>query len=171
MADWTDWTESLLSTLLIIVQDNRRIQKIGLFLFLHEDAWPPTPPPTPPWQNQQNGMCAQRRQNSLVIRPVWSVFVVRMKTAWFPSYPFSAQQRPCQTGRIPRIRWAHIHFVGFVMGWLKFYCWYSGEAPQKVESTLNRRSFNVVCLPGSLIYFQLFLAYIGPHFSEHFEMK
>ena len=53
------------------------------------------------WQNQQNGMCTQRDSDqpghspSLIsgIRPVWSVFPVRMKKAWVLSYPLSAQQR------------------------------------------------------------------------------
>ena len=38
-------------------------------------------------------LCAQRRQISLGIRPVWSVFAVRMKKARVLSYPLSAQQR------------------------------------------------------------------------------
>ena len=43
------------------------------------------------WQNQQNGMCTQRRLRhppSLI-----RVFAVRMKKAWVLSYPLSAQRR------------------------------------------------------------------------------
>ena len=68
------------------------------------------------WQNQQNGMCAQRR-----LRSAWAsaqsdhqpghqpghppslirVFAVRMKKAWVLSYPLSAQQRLIRLGRCP----------------------------------------------------------------------
>ena len=42
---------------------------------------------------------------SLGIRPVWSVFAVRMKNAWVLIYPLSAQRRSDQTGRMPRLIW------------------------------------------------------------------
>ena len=60
-----------------------------------------------------------KTQISLGIRPVWSVFAVRMKTAWVLNYPLSAQQRiwsdwaDAQAGL--SLRWAHSHFIGFVM--------------------------------------------------------
>ena len=47
---------------------------------------------------------------------VWSVFAVL-------SYPLSASKDSDQPGRIPRLiclRWAHSHFVGFVMRLLKY---------------------------------------------------
>ena len=47
------------------------------------------------------------------------VFAVRMKKAWVLSYQFSAQTD--QTGRMQAdlsLRWVHMPFVGFVMGWL-----------------------------------------------------
>ena len=60
-----------------------------------------------------------KTQISLGIRPVWSVFAVRMKKAWVLSYPLSAQWRPWSD-------WADAgrtcHFVGFVMRWLIFSC-------------------------------------------------
>ena len=51
------------------------------------------------------------------------VFAVRMKKAWVLSYPMSAQQRLwsdwVDAQVYPSLRWAHTHFVGFVMRWLK----------------------------------------------------
>ena len=38
-------------------------------------------------------VCPAKTQISLGIRPVWSVFAVRMKKPWFLSYPLSAQRR------------------------------------------------------------------------------
>ena len=38
-------------------------------------------------------VCPAKTHISLGIRPVWSVFVVRMKKAWVLSYPLSAQRR------------------------------------------------------------------------------
>ena len=43
-------------------------------------------------------LCARRRQISLGIRPVWSVFAVRMKKPWVLSSPLSAQQRLIRLG-------------------------------------------------------------------------
>ena len=58
------------------------------------------------------------------------VFAVRMKKAWVLSYPQSAQRRLgldwANAQADPSLHWAHTHFVGFVMSWLKhfsaFYC-------------------------------------------------
>ena len=75
------------------------------------------------WQNQQNGMCAHRRQISLGIRPVWSVFALRMKKDWVLIYPLSASEDSDQTGWMPRLIWVFAgrtcHFVGFVMRRIK----------------------------------------------------
>ena len=47
------------------------------------------------------------------------VFAVRMKNAWFLSYPLSAQRRRwsdwADGPAYLSLRWAHNHFVGFVM--------------------------------------------------------
>ena len=82
------------------------------------------------WQNQQNG-CAPsedsdqrpvRTQISVGIRPDWSVFAFRKKKAWVLSYPLSALWRLwpdwVDAQADPSLRWAHTHFVGFVMLWL-----------------------------------------------------
>ena len=61
-------------------------------------------------------------QISLGIRPVWSVFAVRMKKAWVLSYPLSTQRwlwldwADAQADL--SLRWAHTRFVGFDMSWL-----------------------------------------------------
>ena len=61
-------------------------------------------------------VCAQRRQISLGIQ----VFAICMKKAWVRSYPLSAQQRLWSDWVDAQadlsLRWAHTHFVGFVMG-------------------------------------------------------
>ena len=50
------------------------------------------------------------------------VFAVRMKNAWVLSYPLSAQRRLGSDWADAKadlsLRWAHSHFVGFVMRWL-----------------------------------------------------
>ena len=60
-----------------------------------------------------------KTQISLGICLVWSVFVVGMKKAWVLSYPLSAQRRLwsdwTDTQADLSLRWAHSHFVGFVM--------------------------------------------------------
>ena len=65
-----------------------------------------------------------KTQLSLGIRPVWSVFTVRMKKAWVLNYLFSAQWRIWSDWADAQadlsLRWAHNHFVGFVMRRLKF---------------------------------------------------
>ena len=63
-----------------------------------------------------------KTQISLSIRPVWSVFTVRMKKAWILSYPLSAQQRLIRLIRCPgwsSFRWGHMPF-----------CWFCHEAAQ-----------------------------------------
>ena len=64
-----------------------------------------------------------KTQISLGIRPVWSVFAVRMKKAWTLSYPLSAQRRLWSDWADAQadlsLRWAHSHIVGFATGRLK----------------------------------------------------
>ena len=67
-------------------------------------------------------VCAQRRQISLGICPVWSVFAVCMKKASVLSYPLSALRRLwsdlADAQADLSLRRVHSHFVGFVMSWL-----------------------------------------------------
>ena len=65
-------------------------------------------------------------QISLGIRPVLSVFAVRMKKAWVLSYLLSAQRRLWSDWADAQadlsLRWAHSHFVGFDM--LRLICFH-----------------------------------------------
>ena len=78
------------------------------------------------WQNQQNGICAQRR-----LRSAWASAQSDQSSlsAWWSlvlSYPLSAQRRlwsDWADGQADlRLRWdGHTgHFVGFVMWWLLY---------------------------------------------------
>ena len=115
-----------------------------------------------------------KTQISLGIHPVWSdpslirVFAARTKKHWVLSYPLSAQRRLWSDWTDAQsdlsLRWAHTHFVGFVMRRLK--------CPDNMPLCLNytvhvvrvdmvhvtRHSFNLVgvclaCLPSGLIKF------------------
>ena len=75
------------------------------------------------WQNQQNG-CAPSEDSDQPGHPpsLTRIFAVRMKKAWVLSYPLSAQRRLWSDWADAQadlsLRWAHTHFVGFVMSWL-----------------------------------------------------
>ena len=60
-----------------------------------------------------------KTQISLGFCPVWSVFAIRMKKAWIPNYPLSAQRRLWSDWADAQadlsLHWAHSHIVGFVM--------------------------------------------------------
>ena len=72
------------------------------------------------WQNQQNE-CAPSEDSDQPGHPpsLIRVFAVRMMKAWVLSYPLSAQQRLWSDWADAQadlsLRWAHSHFVGFVM--------------------------------------------------------
>ena len=77
------------------------------------------------WQNQQSD-CAPSEYSDQPGHPpsLIKVFAVRMKKTWALSYPFSAQRRHwSDLADLMCLRWAHSHFVGFVMSWLKWF-WY-----------------------------------------------
>ena len=63
------------------------------------------------------------------------VFAVRMKRPWVLSYPLSAQRRLWSDWADAEadlsLRWAHTHFVGFVMLWLICTCHFIGFAVPK----------------------------------------
>ena len=75
------------------------------------------------WQNQQNE-CAPSEDSDQPGHPpsLIRVFAVRMKKPWVLSYPLSAQRRLWSNWVDAQadlsLRWAHTHFVGFVMLWL-----------------------------------------------------
>ena len=72
------------------------------------------------WQNQQNE-CTPSEDSDQPGHPpsLNRVFAVRMKKAWVLSYPLSAQRRLWSDWADAQadlsLRWAHSHFVGFVM--------------------------------------------------------
>ena len=76
-------------------------------------------------QNQQNE-CAPSEDSDQPGHPpsLIRVFAVRMRKYWVLSYPLSAQRRRwsdlVDTQAELSLRWAHTHFVGFVMSWLLF---------------------------------------------------
>ena len=80
-----------------------------------------------PWQNQQCS-CAPSKDSDQPGHPpsLIRVFAVHMKKAWVLSYPLSAQRRLWSDWVDAQadlsLRWAHTHFVGFVMSWLISIC-------------------------------------------------
>ena len=77
------------------------------------------------WQNQQCGCAAsedsdQPRHPPSLIR----VFAVRMQNPWVLSYPLSAERRLWSDWADAQadlsLRWAHTHFVSFVMSRLNY---------------------------------------------------
>ena len=90
-----------------------------LVFVMHRPIWAAT------WQNQQSE-CAPSEDSDQPGHPLSliRVFAVRMKKAWVLSYPLSAQRRLIRLGGCPgwsSLRWAHSHFVGFVMSWFIFF--------------------------------------------------
>ena len=96
-----------------------------------------------------------KTQTILGIRPVWSVFAVRMKKTWVLSYPLSAQRRLWSDWTNAQadlsLRWAHTHFVAFVMSrlipttwykWWKSYIIFDKNAFYAVKR-LNKIIFNI----------------------------
>ena len=72
------------------------------------------------WQNQQNE-CVPSENSDQPGHPtsLIRVFAVRMKKAWVLSYPLIAQRRLWSDWANAKadlsLRWAHTHFIGFVM--------------------------------------------------------
>ena len=89
-----------------------------IILIYHYQKWAAT------WQNQQNG-CAPSEDSDQPghLPSLIRVFAVRMKKAWDLSNPLSAQRRLWSDWVDAQadlsLLWAHTHFVGFVMSWLK----------------------------------------------------
>ena len=77
---------------------------------LHKVKWAAS------WQNQQNGMCAQRR-----LRSAWASLSAWRKL-WSVATHYTANTD--QTGQMPRLIWVFAgrtcHFVGLVKRWLKW---------------------------------------------------
>ena len=73
------------------------------------------------WKKKQQNECGPSEDSDQPGHPpsLISVFAVRMKKEWVLSYPLSAQRRLwsdwADAKADLRLRWAHSHFVGFVM--------------------------------------------------------
>ena len=90
------------------------------------------------WQNQQSE-CAPSKDLDQPGHPpsLIRVFAVHLKKPWVLSYPLSAQRRLWADAQADlSLRWAHTHFVGFVMSWLNSY--------NRILTTISkRRGMNV----------------------------
>ena len=91
------------------------------------------------WQNQQNE-CAPSEDSDQPGHPpsLIRVLAVHMKKPCVLNYPLSTQRRLwsdwADSQADPSIRWAHTHFVGFVMSWLIWFG-YSLESSQLDSSS------------------------------------
>ena len=92
------------------------------------------------WKNQQSD-CAPSENSDQPGHPpsLIRVFAVRMKKAWVLSYPLSAQRRLWSDWVDAQVdmslRWAHSHFVGFVMSRLIFWLLHNLSIDSKITST------------------------------------
>ena len=78
------------------------------------------------WQKQQNECAPSEDSDQLSIRPVWSVFAVRIKKAWVLSYPLSAQWRLIRLGGCPG--WSESSLDA------KSLCWFCHVAAQSLDA-------------------------------------
>ena len=89
-----------------------------------------------PWHDKTNKVTVRpaKTQISLGIRPVWSVYSVRMKKAWVLSYPLSPQRR------LWSWRLAHSHFVGFVCrsSYVDWHKWTIYKTPKIHPNTVQK---------------------------------
>ena len=88
--------------------------KATLFVVISEKMWAAT------WQNKQNDSAPSEDSDQPGHPPSLNwFFAVHTKKSWILSYPMSAQQKfwsdRADAQADLRLRWAHSHFVGFVM--------------------------------------------------------
>ena len=99
------------------------------------------------WQNQQCG-CAPSEDSDQPGHPpsLIRVFAVRLKKPWVLSYPFSTQRRLWSDWADAKadlsLRWAHSHFVGFVMSRLNCNAMFS--VCTRVIKNKNRATSDVI---------------------------
>ena len=92
------------------------------------------------WQNQKNESASSEDSDQPGRPPsLIRVFAVRMKTPWVRSCPLSVQRRLWSDWADAQadlsLRWAHTHFVGFVMSWLKLICMFAIRISSGVKIT------------------------------------
>ena len=85
------------------------------------------------WQNQQNGMCTQRR-----LRSAWASLSAQRRL-WSDWADAQADLS---------LRWAHSHFVGFVMRRLNFYCWVYITETSRCWLSKAVKTYSVTVLDG-----------------------
>ena len=96
------------------------------------------------WQNQQRD-CTPSEDSDQPGHPpsLIRVFAVRMKKAWVLSYPLSVQRRRWSDWADAQadlsLRWAHSHFVGFVMS--RLICF----LPQEKVPALKIMTILILC--------------------------
>ena len=125
---WSDWADAQADLSLRWAHSHfvgfvmRRLKSVALISLLQEHDSGNKLAAT--WQNQQSE-CASSEDSDQAGHPpsLIRVFAVRMKIAWVHSYPLSAQRRLWSDWADAQadlsLRWAHTHFVGFVMSRLK----------------------------------------------------
>ena len=101
------------------------------------------------WQNQQSD-CAPSEDSDQPGHPpsLIKVFSVRMKKTWILSYPLNTQRRLWSDWADAQadlsLRWAHTHFVGFVMSQLSCSCKLSDTANFRCWFPLAGRDYSQI---------------------------
>ena len=123
------------------------------------------------WQNQQSD-CAPSEDSDQPGHPpsLIRVFAVCMKKSWVLSYPLSTQRRPWSDWVDAQadlsLRWAHTHFVGFVMSRLSYVVYYLGMCP-KCAPAQSDQAWNFCMQTGKTyqdVQAELCLCYVHTHF-------
>ena len=107
------------------------------------------------WQNQHND-CAPSEHSDQPGHPpsLIRVFAVCIKKAWVLSYPFSAQWALrsdwADAQADVSLRWAHTHFVGFVMSWFIFILYTPQGSQVSNKFVLELLGLGIVTVSGIL---------------------
>ena len=109
-----------------------------------------------PWHDKTNKMSVRpaKTQISLGIHPVWSESSLsEWRKFGFLATHWAHSKVADQTGWLPRLislRWAHTHFVGFVMSWLS-YGYYSVIHVSPIMPYVNNKGTAQPAHPYSLL--------------------
>ena len=138
----------------------------------YHDIWAAT------WQNQQNECAPSEDADQSGHPPILTrVFAVRMKKAWVFRYPLCAQRRLWSDWADAQIdlslRWAHSHFVGFVMSRLMYLLWF--HQSKKIKEMFYMYNSNFCCIaiiePDIILslwfdWFKMYCSLLGPRSSS-----
>ena len=114
-----NWLQKFTEFLELVTEIHRVFMFVILIEWGRKMIWAVT------WQNQQNE-CAPSEDSDQPEHPPSLIrgFAVHLKKHWYLSYPLSAQWRLWSDWAVAQadlsLRWAHTHFVGFVVSWLIF---------------------------------------------------